>query len=120
MTTFTKTFTRSCTGLLTGLVLALGVANAAPGGTVAGEIVIQGGTVRDVQATGGASGSAGFLGILKGKGGKGDVKNTETTVQGVSVAAGAQSTADITISGNKAEKIKNTGAHVNVQGVTVR
>jgi hypothetical protein len=120
MITFTKTFTQGVSGLLTGLVLTLGVANAAPGGTVAGEIVIGQNTARDIQTGGGKSGSGGILRIFKASGGKGDVKNTETTVQGVSVAAGAQSSADITISGNRAEKIKNDGAHVNVQSVTVR
>jgi hypothetical protein len=96
----------------------LGMAHAAPAGSITGEVIIQGNTAEDVKTSGGASGGGKVFGI-GGGGQKGDPKNTETLVQGLSVVD-AKSAADITISGNRAGKIVNDGARVIVQGVYVR
>jgi hypothetical protein len=89
-----------------------------PAGSITGKVIIHGNRAEEAKTTAGASGGGSFLGI-GGGGQKGDPKNTETLVQGVSVV-GAQAAADITISGNHARKLVNDGARLTVQGVLVR
>jgi len=104
-----RPFKQTLTVVITSFGLAMGTLSMAhagpPAGSITGEVIIHDNTVEDLKDRGGASGGGSFLGI-GGGGQKGAPQHAETAVQGVSLV-GAQSTADITISGNHARKIVN-------------
>jgi hypothetical protein len=93
------------------------IATAGPGGSLKGKATIMGNEAEDVLATGGYSAKAKVLGIFGGGGGKG-TREADTLVQGVNVV-GTEIDAELAILNNKASKITNDGARLNVQGISV-
>ncbi len=94
------------------------IATAGPGGSLKGKATIKGNEAQDVLTKGGASGGGKVFGLFGGGGGKG-IREADTLVQGVNVV-GTEIDADIAILDNKASKITNDGARVNMQGISVR
>jgi hypothetical protein len=110
-------------GLITTLGimgLTIGIANAAPGGSLTGNIVITScrPQATNIIATGGVLGGARLSGIIRGADQKDDPK-AEPVIQSLSVQI-VPSTARITIVDNEVEKITNAGSRVTLQGVGVR
>ena len=116
MTSVKKTLIVVITSL--GLTFgALVMAHAGPGGSLKGSATISHNEAQDVYAKAGYSADAKVLGIFGGGGGKG-TREADTLVQGVNVF-GTEVDADIAILDNKASKITNDGARLNVQGISV-
>jgi hypothetical protein len=105
-------------GLTGGL---LGMAHAAPAGSMGGEIIISNNNAKDVTDFGGLGIELGTkIGKLPiGLGGQmGNPNTTETVVQGVR-HNGTLPVGKIVIHGNQAKEITNWGGRVIVQGVSV-
>ena len=102
-------------------VWVLGIAHAAPAGSMRSEISITNNKANDVMDIGGIALGVGGWGkkILNVEGRQGDPNTAETVVQGVK-HNGTLPVEKIIIRDNKAEKIKNMGGRLLVQGVSVR